>query len=113
MALALLDATEVGFLLRADRAAYAHGEELGIARDGIEWRAQLVTHRRKELALRHIRRFGSLLRRQRLLVLAGAVDGEGGATRKLHREREIVGTIASPRFRAHEREGAEGAAPHG
>ena len=40
------------FLLRVrHRAAQAHFEQLDVARDGVEWRAQLVAHVRDELAL--------------------------------------------------------------
>ena len=57
MPLAALDALEVLALLGGDRAAHAHLEQLRVAADGVERRAQLVAHHREELALGAVGRF--------------------------------------------------------
>src|SRR5205823_12964268 len=46
-----LDATEILRLIRAHRSPDSHLEDLGVARDGIEWRAKLVTHRAQKESL--------------------------------------------------------------
>ena len=52
MLLIRLYAREIGVLLLGDGSAQSHVEELDVAADGIEWRAQLVAHRAEERCLR-------------------------------------------------------------
>src|SRR5688572_19090117 len=62
MALALLDAFQVIALRFGNRPADTQHQQLGVTGDGVERRAQLVAHRREEIALRLVGRFGSLAR---------------------------------------------------
>ena len=55
--LAAANAREVALLLLRDRATDPHLEQLGVATNGIQGRAQLVRHRREKLALRAVRHF--------------------------------------------------------
>jgi hypothetical protein len=54
VALAPLDAPEVVALRLGDGPADPQLEQLGVAADGVERRAQLVAHHRQELALRAV-----------------------------------------------------------
>src|SRR5690242_7390210 len=52
MLLAVPNPREVRTLLLGNGAGHAHIEEIGVAADRVQWRAQLVAHRRQKLRLR-------------------------------------------------------------
>ncbi len=51
MSLAALDVTQIITLAVADRSANAELQEIRVTSDGVEWRSELVAHRREEIAL--------------------------------------------------------------
>lgn len=73
MLLILANAGEVATLLAGDGSAQAHGQQLRVAGDGVERRAQRVAPRRKEVVLRAARRL--CVRKE-----ARILDRRGGAT---------------------------------
>ena len=52
-------AREIGVLAFCHRPAQAHVEQVDVAADRVEWRAQLVAHRAEERCLRLVRRLGA------------------------------------------------------
>jgi hypothetical protein len=86
---------------------YAHLDQLRVAADGVERRAQLVAHGREEVGLRAVRRLRLLARAHGRAVERGVVDGERGARRQLLRERELRVAVAPPRLGGHEAHRAE------
>ncbi|HEU4631477.1 MAG TPA: hypothetical protein VFS08_17115 [Gemmatimonadaceae bacterium] len=87
---AALDAPDVVLLRRRERAAQPHLQQVGVADDRVERRAELVAHRRQELRLGPVRLLGLGARRfgVRQQLLALAVQRTDGARAGQHDRHE-------------------------
>src|SRR3954467_10531271 len=88
--LAPLDANQVILLLRTQRAAQPHLQQLGISANRVERRPELVAHSGEELTLRPIRFLG-------LAVQTRVVHGESCPARQLFREPDILRRVSPAR----------------
>lgn len=92
------------------RAVDLHLQQLGVARDGVQRSAKIVTHGREKIHLRPVGRFRLGARDARLLEEPRVVDSGRGAPREVLGEPEIILREAVPRFGRDERDGTQGAA---
>ena len=100
-------AREVGVLSLGHGSAQAHVEDIDVAADRIEWRAQLVAHRAEERRLRPVRGLGAPLEHQRQVVYLRIVERERASVRDVFSELHVLRAVRNTALRADEGDGAQ------